>query len=206
MKKQKIKYILLASAIFFANLVFTNYALATNGGATISWTAPATNADSSTPVDLAGYKIYYSTSAIDCTSWNAANQASRQADAGTLLPSTVRNASGESTVKYTFNNTSYLTPGLTYNFAVAAYDSTGNLSNCTASAGSSVSKLVSYAADIVTSGSSNHKVDINDFTLFAADFGRTSYCGPTHVTDINQDCSVNINDFTILADDYGKSF
>ncbi|HPN54976.1 MAG TPA: fibronectin type III domain-containing protein [Candidatus Moranbacteria bacterium] len=207
MKKQKNNLTFLICAIFFASLLFvvgTNQALA-YGGATVSWTAPTTDEGGGDLTGLSGYRVYYSSSAIDCTAWDAASVSERLADSGTLLPATYRTVSGGSTDSYTFNNTAFLTPGSTYNFAVVAYDNADdvNLSKCAVTSGSAtyVSKSVTYSGDIVV----NNRVDSNDFTMLADDYGQ-DICGPTEKSDINNDCHVNTNDFTILADDYGKSF
>ena len=67
----------------------------------LSWQAPTTNEDNTPLVDLAGYRVYYGTSAaaldnqIDVTG-------------------------------YTTCSIGNLTPGVTYYFVVTAYDSSGN--------------------------------------------------------------------------------
>lgn len=84
-----------------------------NGGATLSWTAPTSNTDGSTLTNLAGYRIAYGTSA-------------------SALTHTVQVAN-PSVTNYTISN---LSPG-TYYFAVRAYTSNG-----TESANSNVSSKV----------------------------------------------------------------
>jgi hypothetical protein len=84
-----------------------------NGGATLSWTAPTSNTDGSTLTNLAGYRIAYGTSA-------------------SALTHTVQVAN-PSVTNYTIDN---LSPG-TYYFAVRAYTSNG-----TESANSNVSSKV----------------------------------------------------------------
>lgn len=84
-----------------------------NGGATLSWTAPTSNTDGSTLTNLAGYRIAYGTSA-------------------SALTRTVQ-VSNPSVTNYTISN---LSPG-TYYFSVRAYTSNG-----TESANSNVSSKV----------------------------------------------------------------
>lgn len=201
LKIKNISFIAIIFVLFFSVVIYQK--VIAYGGATVSWVAPTTDNGGGTLTGLSGYRVHYSASAIDCTAWNAANQATRQADAGTLLPSTYKNVSGGAVLQGVFGNTLLLTPGTTYNFAVVAYDSSGNLSDCATGAGgvTTVSKSVSYAGDLNT----DNAVNTNDFTLFASDYGE-SICGPVNKADINNDCVVNINDFTLLAADYGQSF
>ncbi|HOX10713.1 MAG TPA: hypothetical protein P5323_01145 [Candidatus Moranbacteria bacterium] len=207
MNKTKKIYFLISVFVFSAiSLVaVSQQVLAAHGRATVSWVAPTTDEGAGDLTGLSGYRVYYSSTAIDCTAWDAATSAARLADAGTLLPATSRTVSDGATLSYTFNNTELLTPGTTYNFAVVAYDNADdiNLSKCAVTEGAAtfVSKAVTYAADF----DNNHAVNGNDFTTFADDYGE-SICGPVNKTDINNDCRVNINDFTLLADDYGQSF
>ena len=69
--------------------------------AILVWNPPTTNADGTPLVDLAGYRVYHGTSSLNYT-WDA----------------------------YVGDVTSYeidgLTPGITYFFAVTAYDTFGN--------------------------------------------------------------------------------
>lgn len=88
--------------IFFYLIIFKPVAFA--GDATLSWDPPVTNTDGSPLTDLAGYKLYYGT-----TSGNYSNNI----DAGNITT-------------YQINN---LTDGLTYYFAAAAYDTSGNESS-----------------------------------------------------------------------------
>ena len=209
MKKQKIKIMLLIFAIMFVCSTFGNHVLA-NGGATVSWVAPTTNEDDSTPLDLAGYTIYYGTAAISCTSWDAASdQATRQAitlasnHVDVAEAATLRD-SGDATKRgYTFSTTSYLTPGQTYYFTVVAYDSSGNYSKCVNDSGNNktASKLIYHSGNINNLGT----VDISDLSILAGDFGRTSWCRiASHPSDINGDCSVDISDLSILAGEFGQ--
>lgn len=93
----------LASIILIlASFIFTEQLIA--GTATLSWTAPTTNADGTTLTDLAGYKVYYGT-----TSGNY----SQSVDIGNLTAYQVIN----------------LTDGATYYFAVTAYDTSANESS-----------------------------------------------------------------------------
>jgi hypothetical protein len=151
------------------------------GSARLTWTA-------NTEPDLNGYKIYYATS-------------SHAGTCPTGYTSSV-NVSDDANTGYWFDA---LTPGQTYYFQVTALDTSANESDCSTSPGE-VSKLITYRGDI--NASPDHNVNINDFTIFAASYGNTSYCGTptTNKPDINRDCTVNINDFTILAAEYGLSF
>lgn len=151
------------------------------GSAKLSWDA---NNDS----DLDGYKIYYSTSAhaVTCpTEYTNSIVVSKNDNDG-----------------YWLDN---LTPGQTYYFQVTAFDNSENESGCSIDPGR-VSKLVTYRGDI--NSIPDHRVNMNDFTLLASDYGKISFCGTgiNNRSDINRDCVVNINDFTLLADDYGQSF
>lgn len=195
MKKQKLKLLTLTLLTFFVGGFFANKAFGA-ASATVSWTPPTTDEGGGALTGLAGYKVYYNTA----STWlNLLT---------TCLPGagTEVDVPGGATSSYRFNNN--LTPGSTYYFAVAAYDdaATPNISKCALTGGSltEVSKLVSYSGDI--NATPDHKVDINDFTLFAVDYGKTAFCGPINKADINGDCTVNINDFTLLAGDYGSSF
>lgn len=149
--------------------------------AQLTWTA-------NTDADLSGYKVYYATSS----------------HAGTCPTGYTNSVSVEKNANtgYWFDN---LTPGQTYYFQVTAIDTSNNESNCSNTPGE-VSKVVTYRGDI--NSTPDHVVNSNDFTLFAADYGKASFCGTatTNKADINRDCSVNMNDFTLLATDYGKSF
>lgn len=149
------------------------------GSAKLTW-------DANTEEDLQGYKIYYDTTShsADVTPDNYNGGISVADDANT---------------GYWLDN---LTPGQTYYFQVTAVDTSLNESNCSVSPGE-VSKLITYRGDI--NNTPDHRVNINDFTLFAANYG-SALCGPSNKADINRDCTVNINDFTILASEYGQSF
>ncbi|HBI16635.1 MAG: hypothetical protein UR60_C0009G0007 [Candidatus Moranbacteria bacterium GW2011_GWF2_34_56] len=151
------------------------------GSAMLKW-------NSNTEDDLDGYKIYYGTSS----------------HAGTC-PSGYDNSvvvTDNANTGYWFDN---LTPGQNYYFQLTAIDDSGNESGCSVSPGE-VSKLITYRGDINTNP--DHSVNMNDFTLLASDYGKSSFCGTatTNKADINRDCVVNINDFTLLADNYGQSF
>jgi len=171
------------------------------GNATASWTAPTTDEGGGAlgggTSDLAGYRIYYSTSPIDCTSWNAAPQTgtgSRQSDAGTLLPSTYAVASGTAT-SFTFNNTTLLTPKTLYYFAIVAYDTSGNISQCTQTTGSQVSKTVTYTGDMDNNGC----VDYRDYGTF-----HQYYNTSNSSADLNRDGTVNYLDYGILHTNYNQ--
>lgn len=204
MEKQKTRLLAVSLLSLFSLMLLTGKSEA-YGGAVVSWVAPTTDQGGGALTGLTGYRVYYSTSAIDCTAWNAADQATRLADAGTLLPATYRTVSGGSTITSVFSNTTLLTPGSTYNFAVVAYDSSTNLSNCAQTSGgaSFVSKLVSYSADINTTGASNHKVDIQDYNILFSNFGSTT---PGNVADIDKNNIVNLFDYNYLFGDFGLYF
>ena len=208
MKKQKTKLILSALAILFSGIIFSGHASA-NGSATISWVAPTTDVGGGAlgggTSDLAGYRVYYKQDAtFDCAAWNAADQATRKDDAGTLLPSTSYNISNPATLKFACTNSAVIIPGHTYYFGVVAYDNSGNLSDCAVGSGTlSASKAVSYPADINTTGPSQHKVDLFDYNLFFPNFGSTT---PGNVADLDANNVVNLFDYNILFTDFGKSF
>jgi len=159
--------------------IFAGAQSAEAGSAVLTWNA-------NTESDLQGYKVYYDTS-------------SHAGTCPTGYAQTVTVQSGANTGHW-FDN---LTPGQTYYFQVTAIDTSAKESGCSTNLGE-VSKLVTYRGDI----NNNHNVDINDFTLFATNYGRTSFCGTatTNRADITRDCNVNINDFTLLAGEYGLSF
>lgn len=79
-----------------------------NGTAVVTWNGPGTNADNTALADLAGYRVYLSTTSGSYTSGPVAT---------VTAP-----ASGGGTASATVNN---LAPG-TYYFVVRAYDSSGN--------------------------------------------------------------------------------
>jgi hypothetical protein len=200
---QKQKSILISFIFFVSSLASAGSAYA-YGGATVFWTAPTTDQGGGTLSGLSGYRVYYGTEAIDCTSsgrWNAASQSARQADAGTgiLLPLTFRSITGGSTINYTFNNTIYLTPGTTYNFAVVATDPSGNLSNCAVTSGSAtyVSKNVTYSADINV----DHSVDYLDYGLFHPYFNTSNSSA-----DFDRSGTADYLDYGIMHADYGSHF
>jgi|GEM_PF-5829091 len=72
--------------------------------ATLSWNAPTTNADGTLLTDLEGYRVYYGTSS---------HNYSQDIDVGNVTTYTITN----------------LVSGVTYYFAVTAYDTSGNESN-----------------------------------------------------------------------------
>lgn len=192
------------SVLFFANVANVLAA----GSATVSWTAPTTNEDDSTPVDLEGYTIYYSTSAIDCTAWDAAsNQATRQAitlaenSVDVVEADTLRDTAEETKRGYTFSTTNLLTPGQTYYFTVIAYDSTGNVSACVNDSGSNktASKLIYHSGNLKNSG----VVDISDLSILAENFGSTVCRIAGNPSDIDGDCSVGLSDLSIFSGEWG---
>jgi len=78
------------------------------GTAVLTWNGPSTNADSTALADLAGYRVYQSTTSGSYTSGPVATVTAA--------------ASGGGTASATINN---LASG-TYYFVVRAYDSSGN--------------------------------------------------------------------------------
>jgi hypothetical protein len=117
-----------------------------------------------------------------------------------MLPSTYRTVTGGSTTTYTFNNTTYLTPQTTtYKFAVVAYDSSGNLSQCATGSGgvTSVSKVVSYSADIDL----NYNVNYLDYGTFHTNYGTSNSTG-----NFDKTGTVDYLDYGILHADYGQCF
>jgi len=87
--------------ILFTMIFSLNSPAAFSGTATLSWDAPTTNADGTLLTDLAGYKVYY----------------------GNFSGNYSQNMNVDNVTTYTVNN---LTDGLTYYFAVTAYDTSGN--------------------------------------------------------------------------------
>jgi hypothetical protein len=202
MKKQKKKLVFFIFISVLAGFAFASRVFA-YGGATVSWTAPTTDEGGGSlgggTSDLSGYRVYYSTSAISCTSWNAASQTNRKANTGSMLPSTYATVSEGTTISYAFGGTTLLTPGSTYNFAVTAYDTTGNLSQCATTSGSAtyVSKAVTYAAD--TDNSS--KVDYLDYGTF-----HNNYHTSNAAADFDKSGYVDYLDYNILHNDYNQCF
>lgn len=206
MRKQKTILPFFIFALVFAAAGFAGRALA-YGGATVAWTAPTTDEGGGAlgggTSDLAGYRVYYSTSAISCTSWNAANQTNRQANTGSMLPSTYASVTDGATTSYAFGGTTLLTPGSTYNFAVIAYDTSGNLSQCATGTGgvTSVSKAVTYSADMDVNGC----VDYRDYGSFHPHYGYSSGNGSYSATaDFDKSGSVDYLDYGILHSNYGQ--
>jgi hypothetical protein len=87
--------------ILFTMIFSLNLPAAFSGTATLSWDAPTTNADGTPLTDLAGYMVYY----------------------GNSPGNYFQNMNVDNVTTYTVNN---LTDGLTYYFAVTAYDTLGN--------------------------------------------------------------------------------
>ena len=122
MEKRIFLFIYLLTTI----VICLNASSAFAGTATLSWNAPTTNADGTPLTDLAGYKVYYGTSS---------HTYSQNIDVGNVTT-------------YTVNN---LTDGLTYYFAVTAYDTGSNESAYS----NEVSKTITpqqYTLTVTTSG------------------------------------------------------
>ena len=201
MNKTKKIYFLISVFVFSAvSLAAVSQQALAYGGATVSWEAPETDEGDGDLTGLSGYRVYYSSSTIDCTGWDAATSAARLDDAGTLLPEDYVDVTGGSTLSYTFSNTLFLTPGTTYNFAVVAYDDASpvNLSKCAVTSGSAtfVSKLVLYAADL----NNDRSVNGGDLSLFRVDYGQPTF---TYQSDFDNDGYVNGGDFSLFRQDYG---
>jgi len=95
------RYKFILAAIIFIVVAFINTEQLIAGTATLSWTAPTTNADGTLLTNLAGYKVYYGTSS---------GSYSQIIDVGNLNAYQVTN----------------LTDGNTYYFAVKAYNTSFN--------------------------------------------------------------------------------
>jgi Fibronectin type III domain len=103
MIKNRFKY-LQRDILILIFVVVVSYSPAFAGSASLSWDPPITNEDGTPLTDLSGYKIYYGTTSAFYT---------QNIDAGNVVTFTV----------------TYLTAGLTYYFAVTAYDSSLNESD-----------------------------------------------------------------------------
>lgn len=135
------KKILVILLIFIFLGVADNYALA--GTATVTWNA-------NTEPDLAGYKIYYGTSARTGTDPKTC----------TMCGYTTKVDVGKVT-SYTFNS---LTDGQTYYFSVAAYDTSNNESSFSAQ----VSKVIPSGTNYTPIGNVDG-ADANHVTGWAYD-------------------------------------
>lgn len=210
MKKQKTKIIISALfAMLFAGQV------SASGNATISWTAPTTNEDTSALVDLAGYRIFYSTAALDCAAWDAAADAAARlttplasiAHVDVTEAATIRDTALSTKRGYTFSNSAtVLTPGSTYNFTVVAYDSSSNYSKCVTDGATyqTASKAIFRSGNIKNGGLGSGTVGLADLSLLATDYGKTNWCRIAgHPTDIDGNCTVGLSDLSILATNYG---
>lgn len=188
---------MIALAMVFANMALIENAHA-GASAKLTWTPPATNADSTPLTDLAGYKIYYNT----VSTW--LNHVAACAGLGGI---TIDVPLGDpnlitvgSEVTYTIIDT--LTPGRHYYFAVAAYDdeSTPNISTCATGDGgvTEVDKVLSYTSD------SNYDGDVSmtDFTFFRANWGNTACTNVSNFIGKSSNCAVNMSDFNVLRNDF----
>jgi hypothetical protein len=209
MEKQKARIVLSATLTLFISMFFGSHAFA-KGGATVTWTAPTTNEDGSALTDLVGYRVFYSTSALDCDSWDAAtSQSARLATSLASIAhvdvsesSTLRDVNDAGKRGYTFNTENFLIPGLTYNFTVVAYNQSNGYSKCVNDAGANKvkNKLIYHTGNLKNYGT----VNISDLSILAGDFGKTLWCRIAgHSSDINGDCGVNITDLSILAGEWG---
>lgn len=216
MKKNINKLGLFMLISLFASASFIVPVLA-KGGATVSWTRTTTNDDvgNTTLTDLAGYRIFYSTSSIDCTGWDAASdQTARGLTAIASVShvdvteaNTLKDSSNTEKRGYTFNTGSLLTPGQTYHFTVVAYDTSYNYSKCINDSGANKtqSKLIYHTGNIKASPSSG-PVGLSDLSILAGDFNRTAWCriaATPHPSDLNGDCTVNLSDLNIFAGEWG---
>jgi hypothetical protein len=160
------------STIFIVLFVFAfseNFALA--GSATLQW-----NANSET--DLAGYRIYYGTSARTGTDPKTCTLCgyATKVDVGKVTTYTVSN----------------LTNNTTYYFSVSAYDTSNNESAFSAQ----VSKLISKSADLDKDGI----VGTPDFGILMSNWGSTT----RPPADIDQDGFVGTPDFGIMMSQWGS--
>ena len=96
----------LALSLFFFIFCLLSANTTFAGSATLSWTPPTTNVDSTPLTDLAGFKVYYGTSSGYYTQSIDINNAAA--------------------TTYQVNN---LTDGTTYYFSVTAYDTSNNESS-----------------------------------------------------------------------------
>lgn len=149
--------------ILFLFVFWVNSALA--GSAILQWNA-------NTESDLAGYKIYYGTSA----------RTGIDPKICTMCGYTTKVDVGKVTT-YTINN---LTNSQTYYFSISAYDTSANESAFS----SQVSKLISNSADFNSDG----RVNSVDFGIMMSNWGSTA----RPASDINKDGIVNSVDFGIL--------
>lgn len=206
MNKTKKTYFLISVFVFSAiSLAAVSQQALAYGGATVSWEAPELDEGGGNLTGLDGYRVYYSSSEIDCAGWDAADSAARLADEGTLLPEAYVDVSGGATLSYTFSNTLFLTPGTTYNFAVVAYDDASpvNLSKCAVTSGSAtyVSKAVTYSADT----DNNFNVNYIDYGTFHSNY-HTNTSGGSSTGDFDRSGYVDYLDYGILHNDYNQCF
>jgi len=101
-------FILIAALLAACGASMSGSGGGNSGSAVLTWNGPSTNADSTALADLAGYRVYQSTTSGSYTAGPAAT---------VTAP-----ASGGGTASATVNN---LASG-TYYFVVRAYDSSGN--------------------------------------------------------------------------------
>ena len=112
--------------LLFTIVVCLNASSAFAGTVTLSWDAPTTNADGTPLTDLAGYKVYYGTSSHNYS----------------------QNIDVSNVTTYTVNN---LTDGLTYYFAVTAYDTGSNESAYSNEASKTITPQ-QYTLTVTTAG------------------------------------------------------
>ena len=137
-------------------LMFMSAGTALAESATLGWTAPTTNTDGTPLTDLAGFKIYYGTTSGTYTS---------NVDTG--------NVTG-----YVING---LTVGLTYYFAVTAYDSAGNNSGYS----NQVSKIIAasqYSLAVTKTGSGTGSVVSSPAGISCGATCNATYTSGTAVT------------------------
>lgn len=208
MKKQKIK--ILAVALIMSVFLGRDALAVVSAGATVYWIKPLTDEGNSNPADVTGYRIYYTTNAaeIDCINWNNDSLDTRRLVNNAHLPATYQNVPDGTKLRFSFSNTSLLTLGTTYYFAVVAYDAASNLSKCAVApddTATMVSKLVTYPADISTgtANASLYKVDGADYSLLHANYSLT-IPKPGNAADINGDEWVNGGDYSFLHAEYNQ--
>jgi PKD repeat protein len=164
----------LSTGLIFILIIFFYSATALAASVTLSWNPPTTNIDGTPLTDLAGFKIYYGTES---------GKYSVNIDAG-------------SASSYTVNN---LFSGLTYYFAVTAYDAAGTESTFSNEVSLSITQpdttppVISgiYAGNITSEGAViNWTTDENADTQveygLSQSYGYASLIDPSMVTNHKQ--------------------
>jgi hypothetical protein len=147
--------------------------LAQAGYGTLTW-------DANTESDLAGYRVYYGTTARTGTT-PPAGYAFGPVEVG----------------KVTTFNTPNLNGGTKYYFSIAAYDNSGNVSSFS----SEVTKTI-LAGDI----NNDKSVNIFDFNEFIGSFNNAECNNRANIVGFGpSSCRVDIFDYNLLLTDFGKT-